>query len=168
MPTGGIRVVGASAVGQEEVAELLRSYRIYNAVVKLSGEVTLSDIEDHILGIRTVKPGLAVVAGDGLEAYRLVRGEVSGGPLSLASKSLVEEVLRGLDLIRVYTKPHGGEVEERPVVLKRGARVIDLAREIHSRLAENFRYAVVIRGGRRIRTSKNFQLEDGDIVTIYA
>ncbi len=39
---------------------------------------------------------------------------------------------------------------------------------IHKRLAKNFRYAIVVRDGEQIRVSKNFVLQDMDIVEIRA
>ncbi|RLG61821.1 hypothetical protein DRN84_02960 [Candidatus Geothermarchaeota archaeon] len=167
-PTGGVRIVNNPGLRYDEVINLLRSYRIYNAIVKFDGEVSLSDIEDYILGIRTVKPGSAILCEGECIIYRICRGRICGelGPLDNISAG--KEVLDGLGLIRVYTRPHGGDILDKPVILKKNSRVIDLAREIHSRLYKNFRYAVIERGGKRIRASKNFRLEDGDIVTIYA
>jgi len=166
-PIGGIRIIGGSNVDHKEIEYLLRSYRIYNAIIKIEGEVTISDIEDHILGIRAVKPGSAVVFNNVIEMYRVERNKISGNSIKLDPKELVSNILNDLKLIRVYTKPYKEDIIQRPIIIREGSRVIDLAREIHSKLAKNFRYAIVIRGGKRIKASENFILRDGDIVTIY-
>jgi len=166
-PIGGIRIIGGSNIDHKEVEDLLRSYRIYNAIIKIEGEVTISDIEDHILGIRTVKPGSAVIFNDFIEIYHVERNKISGDGLRLDPKEIVDDILANLRLIRVYTKPYKENIIRKPIIIKEGSRVIDLAKEIHSRLAKNFRYAVVVRGGKRIKTTENFILRDGDIVTIY-
>ena len=43
-----------------DVEKLLRNYRIHDAIVKISGEVTLDDIEDAIFETTTYKPALIV------------------------------------------------------------------------------------------------------------
>lgn len=167
-PTGGIRVIGGEGVNREELIALLRSYKIYNAVVKIHGNVSLSDIEDYILGIRAVKRGAGIILNGSPKIYRIANCRVADESFSYSVGSLVEVALSSLNLIRVYTKPIGGQVSNTPLILPKGSRVVDLAERIHSRLVENFKYAIVERGGNKIRTSRNFVLEDGDVVTIYA
>lgn len=81
-------------------------------------------------------------------------------------------VLSELDLIRIYTRRPGRKgVEPAPLVVRRGTRVIEVARMIHSRLYRNFKYAKV--WSKRLRFSpqkvgRDFLLEDGDIVEIVA
>jgi hypothetical protein len=52
--------------------------------------------------------------------------------------------------------------------MKKGSNVIDLAMKIHKNLAKNFRYAIVTREEKSIKVSKNFILQDMDIVEIRA
>ncbi len=88
-------------------------------------------------------------------------------------KVLGESLLRIMDLIRVYTKePDANTYSPKPFVLKRGSTVGDLARRIHSRFYEGFRYARVWRidkypsGVKRVGI--NYVLNDGDIVEIHS
>ena len=68
--------------------------------------------------------------------------------------------------MRIYTSPNGKQVSEKPILLKRKSTVYDLAGALHRDLQEKFKYAYVIRGKNKIKVSKKFTLEDGDIVHI--
>lgn len=163
--SGGIRVVGSvTDASNEDIIRLLQSYGIRNAIVKLIGKVSIDDVENEILGIkryiqclplRKCNSHLLLKEGDHILKFE-------------SKKELISFILRKLSLIRIYTKTHGGPVSEKPFVIKEGATVEDLAREIHSRLVKYFRYAIVWRNGKSIRVSKNFVLQDGDIVEIRA
>jgi ribosome-interacting GTPase 1 len=80
--------------------------------------------------------------------------------------------LAALDVIRAYTKPPGKPADRtKPFVLKRGSTVEDLADLIHHELRERLKYAVLWGasgkfGGQRV--SRHHQLEDGDVVELFA
>lgn len=185
--SGGINVIvnGRIIDGSiEDVKKMLREYRIHHAIVRVIGETSLDDIEAAILSSTVYKPSIVIankidlVRDEGelkkLEHECKLLGipllKVSartGRGLDLIGKTLFET----LDLIRIYTKQPNGDVAEKPLVLKRGATVLDVARSVHSRLAEHFRYARV--WGKSVkypgqRVGAEHQLEDGDIVEIYS
>ena len=167
-PVGGIRIIGGGNINYKEVEELLRSYKIHNAIVRIEGDVSISDIEDHILGIRIVKPGSAILlCNNDVVVYWVERNKLIEPALKYNTRELVDHILSSMNLIRVYTKPYKDEVFEKPVILPSGSTVLDLAEKIHSKLARNFRYAIIIRDGKRIRASAEYILRDGDIVTIH-
>lgn len=181
--TGGIVVVGElDGATLQDVVSLLREYGIYHAVVRISGRATLDDVEEALFGETTYKPTVIVVYSyethESVLTLRLQRlRDELGIPLYLFSscenldfKEIIEYFFRELDLIKIYTRnPKTGEVEERPIVVKRGARVIDVAKIIHSQLYENFKYAWVWSNRFTFnprRVGKDFVLEDGDIIQI--
>ncbi len=166
--TGGIRIVGSLNISKVELEKLLRSYKIYHAIVKVDGEVSLSDIEEHILNLYIHRPGALLIIKECLEVFSIDSEFKLLRIGCLNKKELIEYLLNTLGLIRVFPRAHRDDVPEKPFVLKRGAKVIDLAEAIHKRLAKNFRYAIVVRDGEQIRVSKNFILEDMDIVEIRA
>ncbi len=163
LPSGGIRVVGSLMdSSNKELIELLRSYGIRNAVVKIFGDVTLTDVENEILGLRKYVPcvqlrlaGSEFVLRDGSQVLAI-----------RSKKELSEFILHKLSLIRVYTKlPREGPSNE-PIVLKEGSTIEELARSIHSWLIKHFNYAVIWRNGKQMKVSRSFKLKDGDIVEI--
>jgi len=166
-----------------EVETLLRSYRIEDAVVKISGEVTLDDVEDAVFESTTYRP--AVVVANKLDVpaaeenlRRLERFVAGRLPMIAVScekqvglEQLGETLFKELGVIRVYTKEPGArEPSPRPFTLRRGASVADLARSIHSDFERGFAFARV--WGERLvfspqKVGLGFALEDGDVVEIH-
>ncbi|MEM3578836.1 MAG: GTPase [Candidatus Bathyarchaeia archaeon] len=166
-----------------DVEELLKSYKVMDAVVKIHGEATLDDVEDAIFESTTYKPTIIVANKNDAENAKanLKRlEEYVGGQLPVIAVSCktgqgLEKVgtalFHALDLIRVYTKePSERNPSQKPFVLKRGSTVHDLARNIHSDFSENFAYAKV--WAKRLafspqKVGATFVLEDGDVVEIH-
>ncbi len=174
------KLIGCS---MRDVEALLRSYRINDAIVRISGEVTLDDIEDSIFETTIFKPTLIVANKldvQGAEAKlsdleRYVQGKLPVIGISCERKSgldkLGEEIFETMEIIRIYTKePSKREPSSRPFTLKRGATVQDLAKSIHGEFIKNFAYARV--WAKRLIFSPQkvglaFVLEDGDVVEIH-
>ncbi|GAB6943632.1 OBG GTPase family GTP-binding protein [Vulcanisaeta sp. JCM 14467] len=185
-PTGGIQVVGKLVNGTaEDVKKLLVSYGINNALVMINGEATLDDVEESIFKDIVYKPSLVLINKIDLTDSDYVRSiaaklgsevmvlTASLKDCTIDSRMLGESLLKVMDLIRVYTKePDADTYSPKPFVLRRGSTVGDLARRIHSRFYEGFRYARVWRidkypsGVKRVGI--NYVLNDGDIVEIHS
>jgi ribosome-interacting GTPase 1 len=167
----------------KEVEELLKSYRITGAVVKISGEVTLDDVEDAIFESTTYKPAVIVANKIDLEVaaanLKLLESYVGRRiPIVVVSceerrglEKLGETLFKTLDVMRVYTKEPGArEFSKKPFTLKKGATLHDLAKSIHSDFEENFSFAKV--WSKRLlfspqKVGLGFGLEDGDVVEIH-
>jgi ribosome-interacting GTPase 1 len=182
----GLRIILVGKLvdcSMREVEALLRSYRIGDAVVKISGEVTLDEVEDAVFESTTYRPAVVVankldVAGAEANLRRLesfVAGRFPVVAVSCEKKLGLERLgavlFRELGVIRVYTKEPGArEPSERPFTLRRGASVADLARSIHSDFMRGFAFARV--WGERLvfspqKVGLGFVLEDGDVVEIH-
>ncbi|MCW4018213.1 MAG: TGS domain-containing protein [Candidatus Bathyarchaeota archaeon] len=166
-----------------EVETLLRSYRINDAIVKISGEVALDDIEEAIFETMMFKPTLIVAnkldvpgAETNLRALEQhVQGKLPIIATSCEKKNgldnLGEAVFKTMDIIRIYTKePSKRDPSDKPFTLKRGSTLQDLAKSIHREFVDNFAYARV--WGKRLvfspqKVGLTFALEDGDIVEIH-
>jgi len=166
-----------------EVEELLKSYRITDAVVSISGEATLDEVEDAIFETTTYKP--AVIVANKLDLkeatanLRLLESYVDERmPIVAVScekrfglEQLGEAFVKALAIIRVYTKePSAREFSRKPFTLKKGATLHDLAKSIHSDFEKNFAFAKV--WSKRLAFSPQkvglgFVLEDGDVVEIH-
>jgi ribosome-interacting GTPase 1 len=166
-----------------EVEELLRSYRITDAVVKISGETTLDEVEDAIFESTVYKPAVLVANKTDsehakanlklLEAYVGHKSPIL--PVSCEKKKglekLGEALFDALDVIRVYTKePNQRDFSKKPFILKKGATVYDLAKNIHSDFKENFAFAKI--WAKRLvfspqKVGASFVLDDGDIAEIH-
>jgi len=167
----------------KEVEDLLKSYRVTDAVVKIYGEATLNEVEDAIFESTVYKPAIIVANKRDLENaevnLKLLEAYV-GNQLPIVAVScktgqgverIGETLFKTLDIIRVYTKePNEKNFSKKPFVLKKGSTVYDLAKSIHSDFSEKFAYAKV--WAKRLvfspqKVGAAFPLEDGDIVEIH-
>jgi small GTP-binding protein len=167
----------------KDVEALLRSYRINDAIVKISGEVSLDDIEETIFQTSTFKPSLIVAnkldvpgAQANLRALeQFVKGKLPIIAISCEKRQnldrLGESLFNTLEVIRIYTKePSKRDPSPKPFTLRRGSTLQDLAKSIHGEFIKNFAYARV--WAKRLvfspqKVGLTFQLEDGDIVEIH-
>lgn len=182
----GMRVIligKLAACTTQDIEELLKSYRITDAVVKVFGEATLDDVEDSIFENTTYKPTVVLAnktdRPDSQEDLTQLRTCVGGNvpiiAVSCETKQGLEklgEILFGaLGVFRVYTKePNQRDHSKKPVVMRRGATVFDLAKDIHSDFKTRFSFAKV--WAKRLVFSPQkvgiaFGLDDGDIVEIH-
>jgi ribosome-interacting GTPase 1 len=182
----GLRVILVGRLvdsSMREVEALLRSYRISDAVVRISGEVALDEVEDAIFESTTYRPAVIVankldVKGAGANLRRL-EGYV-GGRIPIVAVSCEKRLgldrlgvalFKALGVIRVYTKEPGArEFSKRPFTLKRGATLLDLAKSIHTDFTRDFAFAKV--WSERLvfspqKVGLSFALEDGDVVEIH-
>lgn len=167
-----------------DVEQLLRDYRINDAIVHISGDVALNDIEDAVYENTIYKP--AVVVANKLDLHgaaanlRVLKAHVNG-KLPVVAMScekrigldeLGKALFGSLGIIRIFTKEPGMKVHsERPFVLRKGATVNELAKNIHKELYSNFMFAMV--WAKRLpfspkKVGLGFVLDDGDIVEIHA
>jgi len=167
----------------KDVEQLLRSYRIGDATVKIQGEVSIDDIEDTIFESTAYRPAIIIANKTDLpdttrrieQLKGFVGGELKIFPVSCKAMTGLEklgsEIFNMLDIIRVYTKePNKRLPSEKPFTIKRGSTVLDLARRIHSDFYEQFSYAKI--WSKRLRFSPqkvggSFILEDGDAVEVH-
>jgi ribosome-interacting GTPase 1 len=166
-----------------DVEVLLRGYRINDAIVRISGEVSLDDVENAVYENTVYKP--AVIVGNKLDLKgaqanlrhlkTYVNGKLPVVAMSCEYKTGIEELgkamFESLGIVRIYTKEPGNRVHsDHPFALRKGATVNELAKNIHKELLSNFMFAMV--WAKRLRFSPkkvgvNFVLEDGDIVEIH-
>jgi ribosome-interacting GTPase 1 len=182
----GLRIILVGLLvdcNMRDVEQLLRSYRIVDAVVKISGEVTLDDVEDAVFESTIYKPAVVVAnkidlegseaALEQLKAY--VGNRMPINPVSCEKKlgleSLGATLFEALGIIRVYTKePTQREYSRKPFILKKSATIYDLAKNIHSDFKERFGFAKVWSNRLVFSPQKvgaTFGLADRDVVEIH-
>jgi ribosome-interacting GTPase 1 len=166
-----------------DVEDLLKSYRLLDATVKIYGFATFDDVEDAIFESTIYRPAIVVAnkidADDAAtslaELKRSMGDQLPVVPISCQSgvglERLGEEIFGALEIIRVYTKePNERRPSGNPFILKRGASIAELARQIHSDFIERFAYARV--WAKRLAFSPQkvgplFVLDDKDIVELH-
>jgi len=166
-----------------DVEELLKGYRILDATVKIYGEATLDHVEDAIFESTVYRPAIIVAnKADTSEATKnrkeleqFVDNQFTVIPTSCTTgyglEKLGAEIFKALEIIRVYTKePSDKEPSSNPFILKRGATISDLAKQIHSDFVKRFSHARV--WSKRLpfspqKVGSTFTLEDRDVVELH-
>jgi ribosome-interacting GTPase 1 len=165
--TAGIRIVGKSKLcTEDQIRQFLYDYKIINGIIKVSEETTLDDIEAVIFG-QISKPALVLCRNSRQETeMRLNFKNITFTTFIFDTHYFLKRVLEILGLIRIYTKGHDSAVAERPVLVRKEANVIEVAKIIHKELAAHFLYAKLWRAGEEIKVGRNFVLNDRDVVEI--
>mgnify|MGYP001773104647 CR=1 FL=1 len=159
----------------DDVRKLLNDYRITNAQVTIWGEATLDDVERFIMGNVMYKPGIILVNKADLIKDKiklhvqlpvLYVSATNGTGLDLLGDLLIKT----LKLIRVYTKePNEAKPSSRPLVLKEGSTVRDVAERIHKMFAQRLKYAKIWGNSVKYPGEKvggDHVLLDGDIIEL--
>lgn len=181
---GGISLVAFGELEDDPqlIKEFLREAGVRNAVIRIWGKASLQDVLRAVTGGYVHKPAVVVankvdVPGS-REKLRLlldaVEGKVAVVPFSAKTGEGVEElkkaIFSSLDIVRVYTKPPKGPKAEKPIVVKKGTTVIEVAKIVHSDLYERFSYARIWGASAKFPGEKvgaNHVLMDGDVVEIH-
>jgi ribosome-interacting GTPase 1 len=178
--TSGVRM----ACGPEQIRKLLHSYGIKNALVRVYGNATIDDVEDAILENVTVFKPTLIVANkidlpNAMEKAAQLKAATHGSLKVVSSSCLTGQGIKDighsvflcLSLIRVYTKqPNEPKPSPHPFVLRAGTTVRELARSIHTDLAERYRYSRIWGPTSKFageRVGPDHVLGDRDIVEIH-
>ncbi|MEM4718217.1 MAG: TGS domain-containing protein [Desulfurococcaceae archaeon] len=166
----------------DDVKKILESYRIYNAHVKIYGEVSIDDVEQSIFESTVYKPVVIFVNKCDLRevdqlTMNKIQSVISGVPILFGSAltrtgldKIASSLYESAEVIRVYTKSPNNPVSEKPLVLRKHATIRDVAKSIHRDFIENFLYARVWGSSVKYPGEKvglDHELHDGDIVEIH-
>jgi ribosome-interacting GTPase 1 len=166
----------------DDIAALLREYKIRSALVRVRGRVTLDTVEDAMFGNAVYRPTLVIANKADLSSNPAVVESVraSAAPLevmviSAENPGNLQETLGAklfdlLGIVRVYTKQPGKQAAVEPIVGRRGMTVGDLAKTIHSDFYERFKYARVTGPSAKFESGRagiDHALMDGDTVQFH-
>ncbi len=183
----GIRVITYGRLvncTSDDVRKLLESYRIYNAEVRVFGEVTLDDVEKAIFERITYKPTLVLLNKIDLIDKDYIPKiltsilnnypDIQVTPVSAAERigfnQIPEKVFKMLKIIRVYTKePNSDSPSPKPMILKEGATVEEAVKKIREEFLKYFKFARIWGPSAKYpgeRVGLDHVLMDGDIIEI--
>jgi hypothetical protein len=184
--SGEVRLAYSGSQGtlpHEQVRRLLHSYGIKSALVRVFGDATIEDVEDAILeNVTLYKPTIVVAnkldldVGGGFSS-RFLSG-VTKFPTTAVScltgvglNTVGSQLFKSLGIVRVYTKePNAAKPSEHPFVVRVGTTVSELARSIHSDLADKYRYSRIWGPTSKFageRVGPDHVLGDRDVVEIH-
>ncbi|WP_455365004.1 GTPase [[Eubacterium] cellulosolvens] len=167
-----------------DIRKILFKYGLKNLIIRVYGQAHLKEIEQALLESQTVyKPMIILVNKSDLSdrsgKIKLLQ-DYAGEENPILAVSAVTgeglenlglELLRALQIIRVYTKePNKKDSTGEPFILKEGSSIGDLASNIHSYLYTNYKYARIWGPSSKFPGEKvgiNHILTDQDVVEIH-
>jgi hypothetical protein len=181
--SGGVQVFGISLYKDnlDELKEILSKYS-HNVKVRLNQPTTRNDILEAINQRLSYKRAILIgTKGDcpgSIENYKALEERYKDRfPMIAVSAEkdkgkdeLQQQIFNALDVIRVYTKEPREKPSEKPIVLKKGARISDLVRRLPRVFQEQFKYAKVVGPSAKFErefVGANHVLQDKDVVQVY-
>ncbi len=183
--TGGLEIESLKhkVPVKKDVAEVLNNYGIYNGKVIFHQDAGIEEV------MELMDPGIVYVKGliilnkiDSVEPQfaQGVKKELENTtgirviPISAEQKTNLAElksrIFNELDLVRVYLKPKDGVADLRkPMILRSGSTVMDVAKSLHSKTAKDLRYAYISGKSAKFtnqRLGREHVVADGDILTL--
>ncbi len=174
--SGGITINSTLKLDLSEnlIKNVLREYGFSNCDVLIKENPDLERLIDAMLGTRVYMHMLVVLNKIDMskETPKINEDFVA---ISAKNKENVEELKRRifekLNLIRIYTKPLGKEVNfNEPMIMKKGTTVSDFAEKIHKDIKKELRYSLVWGTSVKFpgqRVSLKHVLHDGDVIQLH-
>ena len=166
--------LSADAIGQME--EILAELEVWGYL--LLGRGDTPDPDDHRVQKLAMLVGSKADVAGALEQYQRLDAKY-GDRLSMAMVStlndqgleeLRELVYTSLDVVRVYTKPPGGDADfSSPIILPRGSVVEDSAKALHKDWHRRIKFAILWGSGKfdSQRVGRDYVLADGDVLEFH-
>ncbi|MEM2508995.1 MAG: TGS domain-containing protein, partial [Candidatus Thermoplasmatota archaeon] len=154
----------------EDVAKAILMEYLNNADVVIRDDINEEQLIDAIIGNKVYLPAIRVINKIDIEERKANLDAIYiSAKFGYGIDELKKKIFEKLDLIRIYMKPEKKKIEEKPMVMKKGATVRDVCEKLHRDFVKNFQYAIV--SGKSVsfngqRVGLNHKLADGDVLTI--
>ncbi|MEM3362354.1 MAG: GTP-binding protein [Candidatus Anstonellaceae archaeon] len=174
--SGGIQITSMQPnqeISKELIVGILKEYSIFNAHIILHEKISAESLIDFLDGTAVYIPSLTVINKVDLKFPEKEKINFDYTPISAQNgfglDELKEKIFQKLNLIRIYTKSKFNDMDNIPLMIKRGQRVEDVCKKIHKDLYKLFKYALV--WGKSVKfpgqkVGLDHILEDGDIIQI--
>ncbi|MCX8184254.1 MAG: GTPase [Sulfolobales archaeon] len=183
----GIRLAKMGKISggtEDDVRKLLESYRVFNALVKIYGEVSLDDVEKALFEALVYKPSVVILNKTDLLSSEAVERQLrelrevapylqilpASATTGVGLEVVPKYLFTILELIRVYTKePNSKEPSREPLVIPKGSTVEDAVKYIREEFLKYFKYARIWGPSAKYPGEKvglDHVLSDGDVIEI--
>ena len=165
-------------VTEKTIKTIMQEYRFLNADITIRTDLTVEQLIDSLEGNRVYIPAIFLVNKIDLatqENLNLIKKLLPEAIFISAENNENVAELRGiifeqLKLIKVYLKPHGGEIDyEEPLIIQHGSTIADVCDKLHKNFKDEFRFARVWGDSVKHPGQKamlHHQLYDEDVLTI--
>ena len=166
------------SLNRAEIEAIAKEFKVTNAEITMGSDITNDELIDAFMGNRVYIPAITVVnkidilpirnIGD----LRDIRVVLISAEKKIGLEELKEEIWKKLELIRIYMKKNdAGPDYERPMIIKNGQTIRQLADKISLDFASKIREAKVWGKSAKFAgqtVSLNHILQDEDVLTFIA
>jgi small GTP-binding protein len=178
---GGVHVsstVELTHLDDKTIRSIINEYGMHNADVLFRDDVTIDQFIDVLEANRSYIPLVILLNKVDLvdDSYLKEIGKTLDQfiPISADKKLnmgyLKDQIFENLNLMRIYLKPQGKKTDyEEPMIIKKGATVIDVCGKLHREFVKNFRHGKV--WGKSVKfpgqkIGPDHVLEDKDVLRV--
>jgi ribosome-interacting GTPase 1 len=181
--TGGIKIFCAKSFrgDPDRIPEIVAGEGVRNAVIRILEEATEEDVRRAVSEKVIYKPLLAVLNKSDLisqDSLNVIAHKIGGrfkticisAKMGYNIEALKKAIFEFLQIIRVYPRRPGQTQPDKPLILKRGAKVSDAASKIHTHFQRNFKFAKIWGPSAKYPGEKigiDFMLRDKDLIELY-
>ena len=182
---GGLNIEGNGhrIPDKDVVQSILNEFKIFNGEVIFYADTNDQQLLDYVAdNCVYIRGAVALNKIDTVDKRKMesVKKEIETRtgmrvtPISAKMAGNIEDlkgtVFAGLELIRIYLKPRDGEPDfDKPLVLNKGATVIDVVRKINTKLVKSIKYALISGPSSKFsnqRVGREHKVLDKDVVTV--
>lgn len=167
-------------INHDEFVRVLEDEKYINVEVTIRESMSVDEFRDAVKGVCVYIPGIVCLnkidAMSAEEIDEIIKRNCMYEILPISCNSdinidiLLEKIYEKLNLIRIYLKPKNGKPDfNHPLVLRDGAKVSDVCKELHKDFINKFRYAIIFGSSVKFNGQKvglEHKLNDGDVLTI--
>ncbi|MEW6069734.1 MAG: GTP-binding protein [Candidatus Thermoplasmatota archaeon] len=180
--TGGISInstVKLTRLDEKTIKAILQEYRYANADVIIREDIDDEQLIDFIAGNRAYVKCFIIINKidlmkevahyDKIKCFDVI---AISAKQKIGLEELKAKIFSALELIRIYLKPPGGEVDyEKPLVVKKNSTISDICDTIHRDFKRKFKYALIWGESAKFqgqRVGLEHVLKDNDVVSVVA
>ncbi|MDE1856760.1 MAG: 50S ribosome-binding GTPase [Candidatus Micrarchaeota archaeon] len=176
----GLRVeTNRSGLPEKTVTTIFTMFGVHNAVIKLNSKMSEDELISLVSGnVQYISAIIALNKIDTRPDYRSIAASMSRRygmevvPISATDDknidSLRDAVYRNLGVMTVHLRPKGGDKDNKPMVVRKGATVGDVAAKLHTEILDELKCAYINGPSAKFRNQRvgtAHVLKDGDEIT---
>ncbi|MHA1409174.1 MAG: TGS domain-containing protein, partial [Candidatus Odinarchaeia archaeon] len=181
--SGGLQFFGLHyLVGEkDDLIEILKEAGISNATIHFYSKTTLTEFAEALDERIVYRPAIIIAnkgdAAGSSENFKILSNAITTAkivPISIKKNVgldfLKKSIFEILHLIRIYTKESDGTVSKKPLVIKEGSTVSEVAKRLHNKFIKKFKFAKIYGKSAKFPGEKvglDHKLMDKDIVQIF-
>ncbi|MFH1450960.1 MAG: GTP-binding protein, partial [archaeon] len=169
---GGVVIDKSSSVklDNQSIKDVLTEFGFLNVHVSIRGNPSFDDFLDAVIGNRKYVPSIRVLNKiDAVPELPKIRHDIAiSADAGTNIDKLRKLIFKKLNFIRIFMKKQGKKADlEEPLIIREGATVEDVCKQLHNSFLKRFRYAEIWGPSAKFDSQKvhlKHVVKDGDVL----